>query len=56
MRLFAILMSVALFSLSAAAATPVTMDFETLRVESDQGSIIHGTSYVEDGFVLSITC
>ncbi len=56
MRLFPILMSVALFSLSAAAATPVTMDFETLRVESDQGSIIHGTSYVEDGFVLSITC
>jgi len=56
MPLLVLWLSVALFSLSAHAATPVTMDFETLRVESDQDSIIHGTSYVEDGFVLSITC
>ena len=30
--------------------------FESLRVDSDQQTFIHGTSYTEDGFTLSVTC
>jgi len=30
--------------------------FESLRVDSDQQTFIHGTSYTEDGFSLSVTC
>jgi len=37
-------------------ASIVTIDFESLRVETDQSVISHGTSYTEDGFTLSVTC
>ena len=41
---------------SAAQADPIVMDFESLRVDSVEQVIIHGTSYTEDGFTLSVTC
>ena len=39
----------------ASGATPVTIDFESLRVVSDQSVIIHGPSYVEDGLMIKMT-
>ena len=41
---------------SVAQAEPIIMDFESLRVDSEQQVIVHGTSYSEDGFALSVTC
>ena len=41
---------------SIAQADPIVMDFESLRVDSAEQVIIHGTSYSEDGFTLSVTC
>jgi hypothetical protein len=41
---------------NVALAVPIVMDFEALRVDSQDPVISHGTSYSEDGFTLSVTC
>ena len=37
-------------------AALITVDFESLRVDSLEQVILHGTSYTEDGVDLTITC
>jgi hypothetical protein len=39
-----------------AIAVPVVIDFESLRVDSDDLLVAHGTAYSEGGFALSISC
>ncbi len=42
--------------LFASISNASIIDFELLRVDTDQSVIIHGTSYTEDGYTLLVTC